>query len=257
LEPLRLEFTVACPPERAFALWAEQTSRWWPHGHSVSGEPGLAVTFEPGGRIYERTPAGEEHDWGEVLVWEPPHRLVYLWHLRFDRSDATEVEVTFTPAGDGTAVAIEHRGWERLGTVAEERREHNRRGWGGVTPRYRIAALVDSDELVIEEWTGDAGPVAPLHVHHEDDEAWLVLEGVLVIRVGDEDVRARPGEAVRVPAGTPHAYAIAEPARYLLAMAPQIRALVARLHEPGETDWGAYASELLQALPRAAVAVAR
>jgi uncharacterized protein YndB with AHSA1/START domain len=70
MEPLRLEFAVACPPERAFALWAEQTTRWWPHGHSVSGEPGLTVTFEPraGGRIYERAPDGAEHEWGEVLV---------------------------------------------------------------------------------------------------------------------------------------------------------------------------------------------
>src|ERR687895_285230 len=109
MEPLRLEFTVGCPPKRAFALWAEQTSRWWPHGHSVSGERGLTVTFEPGGRIFERTPSGEEHDWGEVLVWEPPHRLVYLWHLRFDRSDATEVEVTFAEAPEGTAVSIVHR----------------------------------------------------------------------------------------------------------------------------------------------------
>ena len=99
MEPLRLAFTVACPPERAFALWAEETSRWWPHGHSVSGERGLTVTFEPGGRIYERTPDGTEHDWGEVLVWEPPHRLVYLWHLRFDRTDATEVEVRFEDRG--------------------------------------------------------------------------------------------------------------------------------------------------------------
>ena len=242
MEPLRLEFTVGCPPERAFALWAEETSRWWPHGHSVSGEPGLRVIFEPGGRIYERAPDGTEHDWGEVLAWEPPHRLVYLWHLRFDRSDATEVEVTFTPHDQGTAVTIEHRGWERLGA---ERRERNRRGWASVTPRYRIAALVESDALVIEDWTGDAGPVAPLHVHHADDEAWLVLEGALVVRVGAEDVRAGPGEAVRVPAGTPHAYAIAEPARYLIAMTPRISELVARLHEPGETDWDAYASELL------------
>ena len=148
MEPLRLEFTVACPPERAFSLWAEQTSRWWPHGHSVSGEPGLKVIFEPGGRIYERTPDGTEHDWGEVLAWEPPHRLVYLWHLRFDRSDATEVEVTFTATDDGTAVAIEHRGWERLGAVAEERRDRNRRGWGGVIERYRAACSLDpgSDE---------------------------------------------------------------------------------------------------------------
>jgi uncharacterized protein YndB with AHSA1/START domain len=103
MEPLRVEFTVACDAARAFSLWAEQTTRWWPHGHSVSAERGLTVTFEPrpGGRIYERTRDGTEHDWGEVLVWEPPHRLVYLWHLRFDRSDATEVEVTFTPQRTG------------------------------------------------------------------------------------------------------------------------------------------------------------
>jgi quercetin dioxygenase-like cupin family protein len=242
MEPLRFEFVVGCPPERAFALWAEQTTRWWPPGHSVSGERGLTVTFEPGGRIYERTPDGTEHEWGEVLVWEPPQRLVYLWHLRFDRSDATEVEITFAPHADGTAVVITHSGWERLGA---DRRERNKRGWSGVLPRFRIAALVDVDELVIEEWTGDAGPVAPPHVHHEDDEAWLAIEGVLVVRVEDEDVRIGPGEVVRVPAGTPHAYAIAERARYLIAMTPRIRELVARLHEPGETDWAAYASERL------------
>jgi uncharacterized protein YndB with AHSA1/START domain len=80
-----------------------------------------------------------------VLVWEPPHRLVYLWHLRFDRSDATEVEVTFEAAAEGTAVVIEHRGWERLGAAAEERRDRNRRGWGGVIEHYR-AACSGSDQ---------------------------------------------------------------------------------------------------------------
>ena len=139
MEPLRVDFTVACPPGHAFETWARRTSMWWPHGHSVSGTPGLTVNFEPrpGGRIFERTPSGEEHDWGEVLVWEPPHRLVYLWHLRFDRSDATEVEVTFTPAEHGTAVTIVHRGWERLGSKGPERRERNRKGWAGVTQHYR------------------------------------------------------------------------------------------------------------------------
>jgi uncharacterized protein YndB with AHSA1/START domain len=139
MDPLELEFTVACPPARAFEMWAQRTSLWWPHGHSVSGEPGLTVTFEPrpGGRIYERTPGGDEHDWGEVLVWEPPLRLAYLWHLRFDRADATEVEVTFAAAGSGTAVSIVHRGWERLGAKGPERRERNRKGWAGVTEHFR------------------------------------------------------------------------------------------------------------------------
>ena len=143
MDPLEFSFSVECPPERAFELWAERTSMWWPSGHSISADPGLTVTFEPrpGGRIYERTPAGEEHDWGEVLDWEPPHRLRYLWHLRFDRSDATEVEVTFSPGASGTEVEIVHRGWERLGTAAGERRERNRRGWAGVIAPYRRAAL--------------------------------------------------------------------------------------------------------------------
>jgi hypothetical protein len=53
MEPLELSFTVACAPEHAFDVWANKTSLWWPHGHSVSAEPGLTVTIEPrpGGRI--------------------------------------------------------------------------------------------------------------------------------------------------------------------------------------------------------------
>jgi uncharacterized protein YndB with AHSA1/START domain len=141
MEPLVVEFAVACPPERAFEMWAERASLWWPPGHSVSARPGLSVTFEPrpGGRIYERTPEGDEHDWGEVLAWEPPRRLVYLWHLRFDRADATEVEVTFEAEAEGTAVAIVHRGWERLGAKGPERRERTKAGWASVIEPYRRA----------------------------------------------------------------------------------------------------------------------
>ena len=73
-EPIEIEFEVACSPAHAFDTWANKTSMWWPSSHSISSAPGLVVTFEPrpGGRIYERTPDGSEHDWGEVLAWEPP-----------------------------------------------------------------------------------------------------------------------------------------------------------------------------------------
>jgi uncharacterized protein YndB with AHSA1/START domain len=100
--------------------------------------PGLVVTFEsrPGGRIYERAPDGAEHDWGEVLAWEPPHRLAYLWHLGTDRSRATEVDISF--AGDDiTTVTITHRGWERLGADGLGWRQRNLGGWGGLLPHYR------------------------------------------------------------------------------------------------------------------------
>ena len=109
----------------------------------MTAAPGLTVVLErrPGGRIFERTVAGDEHDWGEVTVWEPPSRLVYLWHLRRDRADATEVEIRFLDrAGEGTRVEIEHRGWEALGAAGEDWRDRNHGGWATLLPHY-VAAV--------------------------------------------------------------------------------------------------------------------
>jgi uncharacterized protein YndB with AHSA1/START domain len=138
MEPLEIEFTVACSPDHAFAVWTDRISQWWPKGHSVSKDPELDVVIEPrpGGRIYERTSAGDEHDWGEVTAWEPPRVLRYLWHLAQDRDDATEVEVRFNPDADQTRVTILHEGWERLGEKGADLRGRNRKGWAGVIPSY-------------------------------------------------------------------------------------------------------------------------
>ena len=143
IEPIRLAFEVACPADRAFAVWTDDIGRWWPADHTVSGEPGLAVVLEgrPGGRIFERTAAGTEYEWGEITVWEPPTRFVYLWHLRRDRADATEVEIRFIERGAATTrVEIEHRGWEALGARAEEWRDRNNGGWATLLPHYVVAA---------------------------------------------------------------------------------------------------------------------
>lgn len=96
-------------------------------------------------------------------------------------------------------------------------------------------------EIVVAEWADPGGPpdpggrpryVAPLHVHHADDEAWYVLEGALAVRAGDRDVEVPPGGAVLVPRGTPHTYwnASAGRTRYLLVMTPRIRDLIDALH---------------------------
>ena len=101
-------------------------------------------------------------------------------------------------------------------------------------------------DFVIVEWT-DSGDsewewIAPLHVHHGDDEAWYVLEGVLRFRIGDETCEAGPGSAVLAPKGTPHAYGNARrgrSVRYVLVMTPRIQALIHALHEPGAGDYAA------------------
>jgi uncharacterized protein YndB with AHSA1/START domain len=137
-EPLRLSFFVACPPGHAFDVWTRQISRWWPADHTATGAAGSEVVLEgrPGGRILERTAAGEEIDWGEVSIWEPPRRLVYWWHLRRDRADATEVEIAFRDSPGGTLVEIEHRGWERLGAAGPDWRQANQGGWATLLPHY-------------------------------------------------------------------------------------------------------------------------
>lgn len=172
IEPLRLSFAVACPVAHAWAIWTAETTRWWPRSHTVMCEPGLEVVFEArtGGRIFERTLDGVEADWGEILVWEPPRRLVYLWHLRADRADATEVEITFTPEGEATTrVEIEHRGWERLGTRGPGRRDANRAGWDGLLPHYVAACAT--------EIRGLAGSIEPLPGMTDDldDETWEAM----------------------------------------------------------------------------------
>src|SRR6478609_9471673 len=83
------------------------------------------VTVRPDGarRLVERAVDGRTSVWGEVLAWEPPHRLVLTWHPGGDPDDASEVEVRFTASeGGGTRVELEHRGWERFGESAMLRR---------------------------------------------------------------------------------------------------------------------------------------
>lgn len=155
IEPLTLTFAIDCDPSHAFSVWTAQIDRWWPRGHSVSGDP-TAIVLEPGvgGRIYEVTADGTEIDWGEITSWDPPDAFGYLWHIRRDRSDATDVALRFAPTGDGrTRLEIVHTGWERLGAGAQEWRDANRNGWGGLVPHLiaYIGASADPGTTTTQE----------------------------------------------------------------------------------------------------------
>jgi hypothetical protein len=137
-EPLRFSFDVDCSAEHAFGVWTSHIDTWWPSDHTVSGEAELVVLQSGvGGRIFERTSDGVEHDWGEVTLWNPPTQLAYLWHLGADRAAATEVEVRFVARGVATTrIEIEHRGWEQLGEAADQWRDRNRVGWDTLLPHF-------------------------------------------------------------------------------------------------------------------------
>jgi uncharacterized protein YndB with AHSA1/START domain len=134
--------TVQCTIEVAFKVWTEQITVWWPQGHSLSGNPSPEVFIEgkAGGRFYERTPDGVEYDWGEITVWDPPHRLVYNWYLGSDPKRPTRVDVRFTARGpDSTRVDIEHRGPELIGELWVRRSPGFNASWEELLPHY-IAA---------------------------------------------------------------------------------------------------------------------
>lgn len=136
---VRRSVTVARSPEDAFRVFTEGIGRWWPlETHSVGrdGRPAETAVMDrhEGGRFYERTGSGTEH-WGTILVWEPPSRVVISWELRPERPP-TEVDVRFTPDGDGTRVDLEHRGFERLGDQAHEVAASYDGGWSKVLGRY-------------------------------------------------------------------------------------------------------------------------
>jgi DNA-binding transcriptional ArsR family regulator/uncharacterized protein YndB with AHSA1/START domain len=144
LPAVRQSVTVDRTPEDAFRVFTEEIGSWWPlQPHSVGGAESTTVVMEsrPGGRLYERTRAGDEHDWGEIRAWEPPRRVAFSWHPGADPAEATDVEVRFTPVDGATHVELEHRGWERLGERAEAARRGYASGWPTVLARYEDAAV--------------------------------------------------------------------------------------------------------------------
>ncbi len=139
-DSLSLEFEVAVPPDHAFDVWTARLGTWWPAAKTVSGAP-EALAFEPyvGGRIVETGPDGAQHTWGEVLAWEPPHRLAFTWHLFFDPSEATEVSLTFVSSGATTRVQLTQTGFGRLGAAGEARRENTRTAWSMLLREFAAA----------------------------------------------------------------------------------------------------------------------
>jgi uncharacterized protein YndB with AHSA1/START domain len=141
--------TVQAPLEHAFAVFTDGFDRWWPRSHHIGTADLAEAVIEPreGGRWYEKGVDGSEGDWGYVLAWEPPHRLVLAWQLTeafaYDPDLVTEVEVRFVAEGeDRTRVSLEHRGLERYGDKVDEMRAtfDSDGGWTGLLATYAEAA---------------------------------------------------------------------------------------------------------------------
>jgi len=135
---VRAQILIEAPVERAFQVFVERFDRIKPREHNLLGVDIAESVFEPraGGRVYDRGVDGSECQWGRVLAYEPPDRLVFTWdisprwRIEADPARSSEVEIRFiAESSQRTRVELEHRGLERHGD-----------GWRG------LAGAVEGDQ---------------------------------------------------------------------------------------------------------------
>jgi uncharacterized protein YndB with AHSA1/START domain len=142
--------SVKVPPAVAWRVFTEKMGAWWPLAtYKIGKAKAVDAVIEPrvGGRWYERGEDGSTCDWGRVLSWEPPTRLVLSWDISADWQPdptlKTEVEVRFIAEGkDGTRVELEHRHLDRYGARRDEMRGifDSEGGWTGLLESFVRAA---------------------------------------------------------------------------------------------------------------------
>lgn len=146
---VRKSLVVNAPAAHAFTVFTERFNTWWPRSHHIGGGAAFNAIIEPraGGRWFERADDGSECNWGSVLAWEPPTRLLLSWDLgvdwKYDPNLATEVEVKFiAEAAERTRIEFEHRKLERYGDKAEAMRDtfNSPGGWTAILDGFVKAA---------------------------------------------------------------------------------------------------------------------
>jgi uncharacterized protein YndB with AHSA1/START domain len=146
IAPIRKTVSVAVPPERVFALFTGRMGAWWPKGMTVGASPAVEIVIEPhaGGRWFERSEDKVETNWGRVMAWDPPHRVLLAWQLdatfTYDPNFETELELTFKAEAGGTRVEMEHRHLERFGESAARMAESLGGGWPGIIDGFAAYA---------------------------------------------------------------------------------------------------------------------
>jgi uncharacterized protein YndB with AHSA1/START domain len=143
--------TVEASPERAFEVFTAGIDTWWPRTHHIGSSPMKKTIVEGrlGGRCYSEQEDGTDCDWGQILVWEPPHKFVMAWQISHewgyqpDLARASEVEVRFSAVAEGrTRVDLEHRNFERMGPGGAQMRTmvDSPGGWGTLMEMFAARA---------------------------------------------------------------------------------------------------------------------
>ena len=98
---LEKELFIKASPERVFQALTtkEDLERWFLVKAEVDVRPGGAIRFEWGPDMVEV---------GNILVYEPPHRLSYTWEAM--EPHPTTITFELTAQNDGTHLRLTHTG---------------------------------------------------------------------------------------------------------------------------------------------------
>lgn len=150
IEPLVKRVNVPGSTETVFELFTSRIDDWWPRvSHSVGGENAVSVEMgsEVGGRIYEVTSDGSEHEWGRITDWVPGHRVAFSWRPGLAPDQATHVEITFRTTAEGTEVTLIHDGWAARGEDWKKMRDNYDTGWDLVLGRIPGSIPTDASPV--------------------------------------------------------------------------------------------------------------
>lgn len=121
----------------------------------------------------------------------------------------------------------------------------------------RRASADGADGFSIIEHLMPAGESPPLHVHHDEDEVFHVLEGELVVQVGGQRLRAGAGQTLLAPRGVPHTFRVESPAGARVVTVTtgagfeaMVRALSRPAAAPGLPEPAAPTASMIDALTR-------
>jgi uncharacterized protein YndB with AHSA1/START domain len=147
---VRKVMSVEAPVAVAWRVFTEQMGTWWPlTAYKIGKANAVDAIIEPrvGGRWYERGDDGSTCDWGSVLSWEPPSRLVLSWDItadwQYDPDLKTEIEIRFiAESKDATRVELEHRKLDRYGPRRDEMRRifETEGDWGRLLAMFAARA---------------------------------------------------------------------------------------------------------------------
>ncbi len=119
-------------------------------------------------------------------------------------------------------------------TFAHEAGEGEALWWLGMLATIKATAEQTGGRYALVEILAPDSYEAVLHVHHQEDEGFYILEGEMTFYVGEQTIKAPPGSYLFGPKDVPHSFTVdSGPARVLFVFSPAgLEGLVREMGEP-------------------------